>query len=254
MHNLKTLRNYFWSNLLGRPLTHAESSASIPPELKTLLSSIEVAANQHDLEKVMQFYSPNFTNSDGLNQMALAQALTQLWKNYDNLSYRTEVQSWDKIDNEWMAETVTYIQGTTQDKARPTRLDATIKSRQYFQDQKLTRQEILTERTHLTSGSNPPDVDVRLPEKIRVGQEFDFDVIIQEPLGDNLLLGTALEEKINSDLYLKPSTLELEALPPAGGIFKRAKAPTIPENYWLSAVLVRGDGITQVTQRIMIEK
>jgi hypothetical protein len=92
---------------------------------------------------------------------------------------------------------------------------------------------------------------VKLPEQVRVGQEFNFDVIVNEPLGDNLLLGTALEEAIKPDLYSKPTEFDLELLP-AGGIFKVGKAPLRPEDRLISAVLIRGDGMIMVTQRLQV--
>ena len=65
----------------------------------------------------------------------------------------------------------------------------------------------------------------------------------------DLLAGTAIAEKVDSALYLKPSPLELELLT-AGGLFKRVKAADKPEDSWISAILIRGDGITLVTQRV----
>jgi hypothetical protein len=94
-------------------------------------------------------------------------------------------------------------------------------------------------------------VQVNLPERVGVGQEFNFDVIVKEPLGDNLLLGTALEEAIKPELYTKEPKFKLDLLP-AGGIFKLGKAPNAKEDHWISAVLIRGDGMTMVTQRLKV--
>jgi hypothetical protein len=105
----------------------------------------------------------------------------------------------------------------------------------------------------MTSGANPPQVDINLPDTVKVGSKFDFDAIVKEPLNDEVLLGTAIEDKVSSERYLNPKTLELEALP-AGGIFKTVTAPIQPENRWFSAILIRGDGITMVTQRLRVEK
>ena len=85
-----------------------------------------------------------------------------------------------------------------------------------------------------------------------MGEKYNFDVIVNEPLGDNVLLGAVKEERTASGLYLNPTALELEPLP-AGGIYKVATAPLLPESNWLSAIVVRGDGITMVTQRVKVE-
>jgi ketosteroid isomerase-like protein len=231
----------------------AESPETAPVELKALISQIDAAATRQDLPQVMAFYSSEFTDADGLNYTTLSQALSLLWNRYPSLQYTTELLSWKKEGDLLVAETLTKITGTSKKSIRTVQLNSAIKSRQYFQNQKLVRQEILTERTELMAGSNPPKIEVTLPETIRVGQEFDFDVIVLDPIGDSLLAGTAIEEKIESDRYLNPADLELKLLQ-AGGIFKRAKAPDTPSNRWLSAIIVRDDGITLVTQRLRIEK
>ena len=62
-----------------------------------------------------------------------------------------------------------------------------------------------------------------------------------------------IEERTGSDRYINPTTLELEPLP-AGGIYKLVTAPRLADNHWLSAILVRGDGITMVTRRVNISR
>jgi hypothetical protein len=230
-----------------------DNSASAPQELKDMLARIDAAANQKNIEALMALYSPEFTNSDGLNASNMSQALTKIWKQYPQLTYKTAIVSWQEKNGQLVAETVTNISGAQQTKVRAVNLTSEMRSRQYFQDQKLVKQEILNENTQLTTGANPPKIEVSLPDRVRVSSKFDFDVIVREPLNDEVLLGTAIEEKISGDRYLKPSSLELEALP-AGGIFKTVTAPAQPENHWFSAILIRGDGITMVTRRLRVEK
>ena len=268
MRYLATFKNRFFRSSLGwscflllgfglatgfESAVRAESPETAPKELKELLSQIEAAANRHDLKQVMQFYSPDFKNSDGLNSSSLSEAVTKLWQRYPKLNYTTELLSWEKEGDGLVAETVTKIQGTQNADGRAMQLESTIRSRQLFNNQKLVRQEILSETTKTTSGSNPPQVEVKLPEKARVREQFDFDVIVKEPLSDDVLLGAALEEPTSSDRYLKPSQFDLDLLQ-AGGIFKRVTAPSVPGNHWLSAILVRADGITLITQRVRVEK
>ena len=242
--------------LLGLGLTafgssvRAESPETAPQELTQVISQIETAANNQDVEAVMQFYSPEFS-SDGLNATSVSQALTKLWERYPQLSYTTELQSWEQEGDDLVAETVTTIQGTENNNDRAIQLDSTIRSRQYFRNQKLIRQVILSEKTNVTSGEAPPEVIVNLPEQVQPDKEFNFDVVVQQPIGDEVLLGAALEEPVSSDRYLTPGTLELDILP-AGGIFKLVKIPEADR--WLSAILVQSDGITMVTRRVNTEE
>jgi ketosteroid isomerase-like protein len=251
-----------WTKLLGLSISfllscgvnnsvRAENQANVPAELTEIITQIETAANNRDLDKVMKYYSPDFTNSDGLTLTSLSQALAEMWKTYPQLQYTTAIKSWQQAGDELVAETVTQITGTSQSQGRTIKLNTTLRSRQYFQEQQLVRQEILSEQTKVTTGEHPPEVEVIVPETVKVGEKYNFDVIVTEPLKDKVLLGATMEEPTGSDRYLNPGNLELEALP-AGGIYKLVTAPRLPDNHWLSAILVRGDGITIVTRRVRI--
>ncbi|HAG84866.1 MAG TPA: hypothetical protein DCL61_27885 [Cyanobacteria bacterium UBA12227] len=229
----------------------AESPQTAPPQLKETLAQIDAAANSHNIENLAQFYSAEFKNSDGLTRATMEQGLQQLWERYPQLSYRTELQSWENEGNAIVAETVTYITGTQPGESGNWQLESKLRSRQRYEDNKIVYSEILAEQTQITSGANPPKVQVNLPEQVRIGQQFAFDVIVEEPLGDNLLLGTAVEEPIQGDRYSQPTDFELELLP-AGGIFKLGKAPIRAENRWISAVLISNEGMTTITRRLEV--
>jgi hypothetical protein len=224
-----------------------------PAELTNTLAQIDAAANRRDVKGVMQFYGANFTHTDGLNRQSMEQALTQLWQRYPQLQYRTQLQSWERDRNgAIVADTVTQISGTQAIDGRNWTFNSTIRSRQRLENQKIVGQEMVSERTLLTSGDKPPTVELKLPEKVRAGQEFSFDAIVREPLGDDVLVGAALQEPVTAQGYLNPTQVQLEPLA-AGGIFKQGRAPTSPGKYWISAVLVRADGMTIVSQRMQVE-
>ena len=227
------------------------SPATAPDQLKTTLTQIDAAANSRDVNSVMQFYAANFKHSDGLTREAMAQALTELWKRYPQLTYRTELKDWKAEGNSIVAETVTNITGTQASEGMTMNLESIMRSRQRFDNQKIVQQDILAERTQISSGVKPPSIQINLPEQVGVGQPYNFDVIVTEPLGDDLLLGTALEESIKPEGFIKPTNLKLELLS-AGGVFKLGKAPATQDNRWLSAVLIRGNGMIMVTQRLQV--
>ena len=261
MPNLKRLSAFFWTSVflsLTLPIlttlkVKAASPDSAPTELKKNIAEIDTAANAHNVNSLLKLHSPNFTNSDGLDNQKISQVLKNLWQQYPDLRYTTQLLSWEQDKDQIIAETETKMTGTSQQKGQTFNITSTIKSRQYFKGNYLVKQEILAESTQIKSGVKPPEVEVRLPEKVKVGEEFDFDVIIKEPIINEIAVGYALEDKIESTRYLEPSQFNLEALQ-AGGIFKRGKAAKTPENRWLSAILVQSQGMTIVTQRLRIEK
>ncbi|MGB3653838.1 MAG: nuclear transport factor 2 family protein [Rivularia sp. (in: cyanobacteria)] len=226
------------------------TSQNAPSQLKTLLTQIDAAANRRNVKSVMNFYSPSFVHGDGLNRSSMEQAVTSLWKSYPSLRYSTKLESWGTQGNSIIADTVTNIVGLPSANNK-LGMNSTIKSRQRIVNGKIVRQDILSERTELTSGVNPPKVDINLPDQLKTGQQFYFDAIVNEPLGDDFLLGAALDEAVKPGKYLNPTPVDLELLS-AGGIFKVGRAPTTPGNQWISAVLVRGNGMTMITQRVPV--
>ena len=250
-----------------------------PPQLTQALTKIDAAANEHNLEAVMGFYSSNFTSTDGLTLADMQTALKALWERYPNLTYSTQLTSWKQDGNAIVAETTTTITaaaepatpalaprsprppsntpaGGSASEAVPAAprsfaLAATLTSRQRFEGQKIVQQEILSERTQMTAGNSPPTIEVNLPQQVKTGQSYDFDALVKEPLGDRLLLGAALEEPVNTAGYVNPAPISLEPLS-AGGIFKVGQAPATPESRWVSAIIIRDDGITTVTQRLPV--
>lgn len=235
------------------PQTIAQTKENAPASLTKLLTEIDTAANRRDVKAVMAFYSPNFTHSDGLNNQSMEKALMQLWERYPTLNYRTELKSWKTEGSAIVAETVTTIIGTQKKDGIDLNLKATIRSQQRFEGEKIVKQEILAEQTQLSSGKNPPTVQVNLPEQVKVGQEYYFDAIVREPIGNDILIGTILEEPVTEKTFFKPAELELELLN-SGGIFKVGKAPATPENRWISAVLIRQGGIAMVSVRLRVVK
>jgi hypothetical protein len=229
----------------------AQATAPAPTPLTTVLSELDKAANSRNTKAVADLFSANFTHSDGLTRQTLQDALTTLWKRYPDLTYRTEIKSWRAQGNGFIAETITTMIGTQKEGDREFKLNATLEIRHKIENQKIVRQDILTERSQITSGSQPPVLKINLPDQVKSGQEFSFDAIVQEPLGDDLLLGAALEESIKPTGHLNATTANLEPLN-SGGIFKVGRAPLNAENHWLSAVIVRYNGITMVTQRLRI--
>ncbi|MGP1384291.1 MAG: nuclear transport factor 2 family protein [Thainema sp.] len=224
---------------------------SAPAELTSILSGIDAAASERDVQAILEFYSPTIVHSDGLTRDDLERAITQFWFEYPEVSYQTELQSWQQEGNAIVADTQTTITGTRDVNGRAVTIESVIESQQRYEDGQIVRQTILSEDSRVKTGVNPPEIAVNLPEQVGLGQEFNFDVIVEEPLGDRLLLGSAMEEQITPEGYFNSTPLELEALT-SGGLFKIGEAPATSDNRWISAVLIREDGIISVSRRLQV--
>jgi hypothetical protein len=229
----------------------AAEAATAPADLLSAIEQIETAATSGDVAAVMQGYSPAFTNDDGFTYETLPTALQTLWQKYGNLTYRVELQSWDRAGEGYTAETLTYISGTQITDGRPTQLESVIRSQQNFVDGKVVSQTTLSERNQMTSGASPPTVSVILPEQVGAGESYDFDTIVMEPLGSGYLLGAAVEEGTTAEDFFTGRPVELELLS-AGGLFKVGEAPAAADSRWVSALVVRDDGMTVITRRLRV--
>lgn len=238
--------------LLGQSLlpTTAIAQGSLDDtQIKALLKQFDAVANDHDTDRLGEIYSPEFSNSDGLTLRQLEERLQSLWETYDDLTYSTQLKNWKQDGKNVVVETLTTVKGQRPWLGQTAQLNGEITSRQTFLDKKLIRQEVLDEKMVLTAGENPPEVDVNLPQQVKAGQEFDFDVILTDPIGDDLLAGSAFSQEVNPSNYLDPSQVKLELLQ-SGGLFKRAIAGKTPQ--WLSALLVTPEGMVLVTQRLTV--
>lgn len=233
------------------PDTQKTQVNTAPPDLMEKLTQIDLAANQQDLSKLIGFYSPEFMSGDGLNRQILQQVIATFWQNYQDLSYQTELVNWEKNAQGYVAETKTTITGTQTLEQGPVQLQSTLHARQHWVGDQITKQDILAERSQLSSGRKPPKVQINLPQEVGVGEKFEFDVIVDEPLGNNPLLGLALEEPITAQSYLNQPDLKLELLP-AGGLFKVGTAGNKPTSEWISAILVQDGGMTIISQRLNV--
>ncbi|MFQ3615810.1 MAG: nuclear transport factor 2 family protein [Cyanobacteriota bacterium] len=240
-----------WAGRVGAQTPPAPAVQAAPAELTEAIARMDAAASSRNLRDVMRLFSRNFTHADGLTYDTLSNALQRFWQPYRSLTYQTVLDSWERDGNAIVANTTTTITGTRDINGRIVTLNSVLSTRQRYENGRIVSQSVLSERTEVSSGDFPPSVQVQLPAQVLVGQSFDFDVIVQEPLGDRLLLGTAIEEPVNAEGYLSAAPLNLELLS-AGGLFKTGQAPALPSDRWITGVLVREDGIVQHTRRLQV--
>jgi hypothetical protein len=233
------------------PVSAQGSKLTAPTALKTLLTNIDAAANGRKLPELLGYYSPNFTTSDGLNKTAWQQSLGQFWQTYSNLSYTTTLESWQGSGNTYTTNTLTKIAGVQQLDGRTLNLQATIRSRQKIVGGQIVQQQVLKERTQVSSGTKPPTIELSLPDQLKTNAEYALDAIVTEPLGEDVLLGATIEQPVSAQNYGQPANYKLELLT-AGGLFKIANAPGKSGDYWFSTIFIRPAGMTTLTQRVRV--
>ncbi len=227
-------------------------ATNVPEEVLKTLNEMDEAANQRKLKSLLRFYHEDFTHSDGLTRQSMKRVIKAFWTDHQELNYKTDVLAWEADKKGGgVATTKTTITGKRTVVDQEMKLMATIHSQQRWLDKQMVEQTITAEQSQMTSGVRPPEVTVNLPEQVKVGEKFNFDVIVGEPLDDRLLLGTAIEEVISAERYLMQPKVKLELLP-AGGLFKVGEAPKKPTSEWISAVLVQDGGMIMISRRLTV--
>lgn len=249
-------KSVFWLftglGLLTAPLVSAPfASAAQPPALVVeLVSKVDRAANAKQISGLSENFAPSYT-VDGMSLSEWQKSVSSFWKRYPTLRYSTKIQSWKPEANGGLVETLTQIDGSGLQDGTPLKLTAQIQSRQRIVNGKIAQQEILSERIVSTSGTKPPTVDLRVPDKVKTNADYSIEAIVQEPLGNDVMMGMVTERAVSGSAYNRPEALKLELLS-TGGLFKDAKAPGKSGDYWLSVTFVRPDGMTSVTRRMHV--
>lgn len=230
----------------------AASPATAPDEILSTLAAIEAAANDQDLEAVMANYSETFSSDTGFDYDLLRQTLETLWDQYNTLTYDIELLSWESEGpDRYTIETVTRVQGTKIRSERQLNLTSEVESRQQIEAGQIISQATLSESSQMTSGDNPPELQVQLPEVIGPGETYAFDAIVVEPLEGRSLMGVATEEGVTAVDFFEPRPVVLDVLS-AGGLYKIGEAPAESDQRWVSAVIIREDGFVVETHRVQV--
>jgi hypothetical protein len=229
-----------------------------PVALATLFQQWDRHLSQRKLAPALELYAPNFSHGDGLTRKTLGGAIEQFWQLYPNATYETTLLSWTATPQGWVVESSTRITGRRTDSKRAIALDGMQRVQTTIENGKLIRQEVLGEINRVTSGEAPPTLEMRLAPEVQTNQDFSLDVIVQEPLQTDLILGAIRDEPVQAGKIAEVSNLDIKPLIDSksgtgpGGIFKIGRAPAKPENRWISAIVLRKTGMTFLTQRLRI--
>ncbi|NJK64591.1 MAG: hypothetical protein HC921_19570 [Synechococcaceae cyanobacterium SM2_3_1] len=230
----------------------------LPEALQQLLDRQISAANAQDLETVMATYHPEFKHEDGLSLDQMQEATADLWGKHENLNYEIAVKSWENRGPDLVATLVTEVEGRQKSARGSFRMSGLQEVRNHYRPNPenpdellLLEQEVIRESYTLTSGEAPPTVTMKLPDIVETGSTYALEAIVEEPLRNNVVLGTVIEEQITAERYLQDSSYPLEPLQ-AGGLFRTADAPKQPGKEWISVMLVSQGGITLESRRITV--
>ena len=109
-------------------------------------------------------------------------------------------------------------------------------------------------KNHLTTirnDNNKLDIDIEIPNKVLTGKNYYIDVIINNPLENEIIAGYIKEYEeetlINQSILLKPLA--------SGGIYKITRAPSKPGRQIWTGIIAHPKGLISFTKTVdVIEK
>lgn len=72
---------------------------STQKQLEQIIKNQNTVANEHNIEKLGEFYSPNYVNSDGFNRDIYLRLIKETWETYPDITYYMDVLNVDFSDN-----------------------------------------------------------------------------------------------------------------------------------------------------------
>ena len=135
------------------------------------------------------------------------------------------------------------------------------KSKSYFKAQQkiairakkniITEQEIVKESSILQQSGKPLNITLSIPDQALTGTRYDFDVLINKPLGNSIAIGGMAI--LTPEQIMKQKAPEIELRPlGGGGLFKSIKAPLNPGYQHCVAFIAHEDGLISVTKLVRI--
>ncbi len=115
----------------------------------------------------------------------------------------------------------------------------------------ISDQEILSAQSIMTSARNSLPISLMIPDSVLTGSRYDFDVVVDEPLGDALLAGGLIALTPLQVMGQESPTIQLQPLG-GGGLFKSVQAPFKPGVQNWAALLVHPEGVVSVSKQVRV--
>lgn len=188
------------------PINAKEVSDSDHP-VKKVLDDFYLAWNEHDIEKLMSFYSKNFISADGISKDNYKKLTERLWKNYPNIQLINRKRSYRNQEMYSTVTTVDYYIGETKD-LNPDfneagKLNALAQGsmylKRYGKDWKIESDRINFELTTISFGRAKKLLDdnyiyFSAPEQVNAGD--DYSATLYFAAGDDYSVSASIDKEL----------------------------------------------------------
>ncbi len=118
-------------------------------------------------------------------------------------------------------------------------------------DKKISSPKLVSEYAIIQTSENPLQITLGIPEVVLTGTKYDFDVILENPLGDSIIAGGLIP--ITPEEALKNESPGMELIPMGGGgLFKSVQAPLSPGVQNWAAFLAHPKGLISISKMVRV--
>ena len=130
-----------------------------------------------------------------------------------------------------------------------------LNSKQYMKIEtfknKIKSYKVMNEESILNSHKSPLIIKIISPDKVRTGERYEINLIVEKPLDDSLIASGMII--INNNENVKISNNQFGIKPTqSGGLFKYIQAPLSPGFQTISAIITHPKGIYSITKKIEV--
>lgn len=177
-------------------------------QIRSVITKHNKALSRHDIETVKTFYDKNYKSVDGFNLDDLTSMLQKTYSTYDNIKYKTKINSISAYDNWALVQmsdvtsaTVYPVDDKKIKKEKMGKLDGRSVYVVYLKKNKdswkIISDDILMEETSLKYGvANKVGIDLVTPLFIKNGGEYDLSLKLDKP-DDIIALASLSREEVS---------------------------------------------------------
>ncbi len=116
---------------------------------------------------------------------------------------------------------------------------------------KIKSYKVVNEESILNTQNSPLVVEITNPDKVRTGEKYEMNLIIEKPLDNSFIASGMIIIKNNENVKISNDDFQIKPNQ-SGGLFKYIQAPLEPGSQTISAIIMHPEGIYSITKKIKV--
>ena len=116
---------------------------------------------------------------------------------------------------------------------------------------KIKSYKVINEESILNSQNSPIFVKIIAPDKVRTGEKYEINLIMEKPLDNSITASAMIVLESNENINISNNKFGITPNQ-SGGLFKYIQAPLEPGFQTISAIITHPEGIYSITKKIKV--